>query len=249
MDKCITALLAGALLSAAALAPGPSASTPMGAEVQGAEYDAARGVTTVHVVNTSHKEISAIDLAFQVTFADGTESAPGSSFRGQDFVAGITQGRGGFAPGAELDVEFTGQEGPVRAKVDVVIYADGTADVLNGWVFKSLVVNRKGTVRGMRKVDELLNAALSDPSLQHPSATVMAQLKSLYAVIKAGGSLDEDRAGFAMELQVAIQDISHTWQSPDGRSEREDSRLRDYIVRNEEQVALLLPHTEVVARR
>lgn len=247
MDKYIATLLAGAWFGAAALVPGISAFTPMGAEVRGAEYDAERGVTTVHVVNTSHKEISAIDLAFQVTFADGTQSAPDSSFRGQDFVAGITQGRGGFEPGAEFDVEFTGQEGPVRATVDVVIYADGTADVLNERLFKSLVADRKGTVRGMRKVDELLNVALNDPSLQHPSATVIAQLKSLYEVIKAGGSLDEDRAGFAMELRAAIREISHRW--PDGRSEREESYLREYIVRNEEQIALLLPHTEVVARR
>lgn len=249
MDKCIAALFASALLSAAALAPGLSASTPIGAEVQGAEYDAARGVTTVHIVNTSHKEISAIDLAFQVTFADGTQSAPGSSFRAQDFVAGIMQGRGGFAPDAKLDLEFPGQEGPVRATVDVVIYADGTADVVNEQVFKSLVADRKGAVRGMRKVNELLNIALADPSLQHPSATVMVQLESLNAVIKAGGSLDEDRGGFAMELQRAIQDISHTWQSPDGRSEREDRRLREYIVRNEEQIALLLPHTKVIPAR
>jgi len=245
MNRPITAL-AGIALAFAIFAPSLRAANSIGAMVQATDYDAVNKVTTVHILNTSLKEISAIDLSIQVTFADGTQSLLGSSFQGADFLGGITNGGGGIAPGATFDQEFRGQEGPVHATIDVVIYTDGTADVLNESVFKSLIADRKGRVRGLQKVDELLSAALADPAVEDPGAATATQLKSLVARAKHDGNTIEGTAGYEGELQGAIQNLSH---APAGRSEREDTRLRAYIKTNEQQISLILPHTEVTSTR
>src|SRR5271169_5689977 len=126
-------------------------SAPIGAVVQSADYDSAKGVTTVHILNSSHKEISALTLSLRVTFPDGTVSAPGAGEFGLDFLEGIIQGTGGFAPGAVHVQEFLGQAGPVEATVDMVAYSDATADVMNELAFRTLVANRKATVRALQK--------------------------------------------------------------------------------------------------
>jgi len=100
-----------------------------GPEVQRAIYDPVKGITTVHIVNTSHKEISALNLSFRVTFPNGTKSLPGAARIGIEFLEGIIQDKGGFQAGTSYDYVFAGQPGPVEATVDMVAYTDGTADV------------------------------------------------------------------------------------------------------------------------
>jgi hypothetical protein len=231
----------------------PSANNPVarsasvGAVVQSSDYDAAKGVTTIHIVNTSSKEISDLDLSIQVTFPDGTVSTAGGSFFGLDFLEGIIQGKGGLAPGATVDQEFTGQTGRVQATVDLVAYADGTADVLNEQALKDLVANRKARVRALQKVNELLNDALANPKEQHPSATVAAQLKSLVEAIKRQKSGEGGAAFYASELQAATQNIANVLGSPRlTEPEFEGNRLRGLIKTHEDRISLMLPHTELV---
>jgi hypothetical protein len=233
-------------------------SRTIGATVQGADYDAAKGVTTLHILNTSGKVITFLQMPIIVTFPDGTESLPGSNSMGLEMLSYLIevertghpaegQGNGGIQPGAVLDYEIAGQPGPVRATVELVAYADGTADVLNEERFKDLVASRKGMVRGLQKANELLNIALADPTIEHPSLTVAAQLKALAAAIsqqkysEAGGG----SGWYGLELQVAAQNIQNRWQDPAGRSDLEDSQLRELIKRHEEEISLIVPHTEL----
>jgi hypothetical protein len=221
-------------------------SASIGAVVQSVDYDATKGVTTVHILNTSHKEISALTLSLRVTFPDGTVSAPGASVFGLDFLEGIIQGKGGFAPGAIHSQEFPGQAGPVQATVDMVAYADGTADVTNELAFKTLIANRKAKVRALQKVDELLNNALADPAEKHPSARVAAELGALLTATDQQKTTEEGAANYEAELKGAIQDLNNKPQSPLGRSDLEDNTLRALIKTHRDRIAVTMRHTELV---
>ncbi|HEV3384976.1 MAG TPA: hypothetical protein VG097_09170 [Gemmata sp.] len=58
-----------------ALALGASASLhawpPIGAEVQSWHYDSATNIVTLKIINTSHKDIIAFNIAIKETYADG----------------------------------------------------------------------------------------------------------------------------------------------------------------------------------
>jgi hypothetical protein len=234
------------------------ASPPMGAMVQNSHYDPIKRTMTFSVVNVSRKDITAFSLQLRETFADGTEAT--SEFT-LDFLPGMIStieqgheiepggGNGAFAPGATRNTqEFSQSPGgqKLSATVDMVAYADGSTDVLNERSFRALVLRRKGDVLAMRKVDELLRAALADPKVDHPSVTVAAQLKGL-AVALQNKTLSADNpedyvgSGFV----DAIQDISHAPTIPGGRSGKEDGYLLTLIRTHENRISLLLPHTQL----
>jgi hypothetical protein len=196
----------------------------------------------MHIVNVSQKEISAIDVSLSALF-------PGASTYGVDLLEGIVQGKGGLAPGGVYDLEVPGQPGesPAQGIVDMVIYVDGTADVLNTVVFKGMVLRRKGDVLAMQKANELMTKALADPTDQHPSATVAGQLKALaYRLQTDKNKNPDDPASYeGAGLLVAAQDANNVQRDATGRSDTEDSSLRQLIKYHEERISLMLPHTVV----
>jgi hypothetical protein len=240
-------LLAVALLFSAHLAR----SAPIGAEVQSSNYDQVKGITTVRIVNTSQKLITAISVSLRLAHPDGTISI---SQYGGDFLpfmayaaaSGIPQqqGNGGLAPGAVFAMEVpTGQQlvQTTSATVDVVVYDDATADVLNEPVFRSFTLGRKGRVLGLQRAAELLQKALADPNDPHPSITVAGQLKALATQHNAnpGGEAFE-----GLGLLDAATDISNAPKSL-GRSQKEDDYLRALIKTHEKRISFLLPHTQL----
>jgi len=235
-------LMATALL----FSPGLAQSAPIGAEIQSSNYDPVRGVTTVRIANASHKEISALGLSLTVTFPSGKASTPGASEFFLDFLGGIVQGKGGFAPGAIHEEAFPGQAGPVQATVDMVAYTDGTADVTNDLAFRTLIANRKAEVRALRKVDELSSNALADPAEQHPSARVAAELKGLLAAMDQQATPEEGAAAYGAELLRAIQDLNNKPRSPLGRSDLEDTMLRSLMKTHADRISVTMRHTDLV---
>lgn len=214
------------------------ASRPIGAVVRSADYDSAKGLTVVHVVNTSTKEITGIGFSFQVVLADGSLTDRG--YYGLDFLQGVIQGKGGIASGATYDVEFSGQRGPVQAMVDTVVYADGSAAVLSDINFLHISADRKGRLAAWQKINEVLNNALSDP---HPNARATTQLRSLLAATKAkpsdGSSAAEaSNVGFQLELQTAILNTSHLQSADD---------LRTLIKMNSECISTAMHHVSLTA--
>ncbi len=215
----------------------------IGAEVQSANYDPVKGITTIQIVNASHKEISAINLSIRVTFPDGTITPPGASEFRVEFLEGIIQGKGGFAPGALCTQEFPGQAGPVQATVDMVAYSDGTADVLNERAFIRLITDRKARARATQKVNELLSQALAHSAEEHPSATVAAQLRSLVAAIGQQKIAEEGAANYASVLQSAIQNLDNAARLS---SVAENNLLRALIEGNNQHIPILTRHSALV---
>lgn len=219
-------------------------SAPIGAVVQSSTYDPAKAVTSVRIVNTSQKPITDISLLMRVIHPDGTVSF---SQYGGDFTpfmayaatSGLPQeSSGALAPGAAftLDVPM-GQQSveTVSASVDVVVYDDGTADVLNEAVFRSIQAQRKGCMLGLRRAVKLMQEALADPNDPHPSITVAAQLKAL---------AKQDTTFEGMGLLEPVADISNAPKSS-GRSQKEDDRLRELIKMYGDRASFLLPHTQL----
>jgi hypothetical protein len=227
------------------------ASPPIGAAVQDSHYDAQKGIVTFSILNVSRKDITALSLQVRVIFTDGTLRI----FEyGGDFLPfmiylaeeGHPTAEGVRAPGAvfAMDVPLGQQEvQSASAIVDVVVYADDTADIINEQIFKSIVSQRKGRMLGMQKANELLQKALADPTVTHPSVTVAAQLKALakeYQTNPPAGGTHE-----SLGLLDAATSISNAPKSPTGRSDKEDTYLRVLIKTHERRISLFLPHTEL----
>jgi hypothetical protein len=223
---------------------------PIGAVVQESRYDPAKGVATFSILNRSHKGITAVNLLVRVIRRDGTTITSGY---GGDFlpymVQAIDEGlpdNGVFAAGTvfAMDVPLGQQEVQVAsASVDVVVYADDTADVLNKQIFESIISARTGRILGMQKANELLENALADPNDPHPSVTAVAQIKKLLEQYHAN-----PQAGAAYEglgLADAAMNIANAPKSPAGRTENEDSYLRKLIKTHQNRVSLFLPHTKL----
>jgi hypothetical protein len=225
------------------------ASPPIGAVVQDSHYDAQKGIVTFNILNTSHKDISALSLLVRINHPDGTA---GVFEYGGDFLPYMIyvienpqqKSNGAIAPGATFAMDVpTGQQEvqSASATVDVVVYADTTADVLNKEIFASIVSQRKGRVLGMQKANELLQKALADPADAHPSITVAAQLKALakeYQTNPPAGGTHE-----SLGLLDAAMTISNAPKSPTGRSDKEDGYLRSLIKTHQNRISLFLPHT------
>jgi hypothetical protein len=155
-------------------------------------------------------------------------------------------GEGALRPGAIIAVDVPLGQQKVQtasATVDVVAYADGTADVLNQKVFEMIVAQRKGAILGLQKANELLENALADPNDAHPSITVAAKLRALakqYETNPPSGAESE-----AAGLLDAATNISNAPKSPTGRSEKEDSYLNALIKRHQDRISIMLPHTKL----
>jgi len=63
--------------------------------------------------------------------------------------------------------------------VDVVIYADGTAQVQNQDRFKDIIDQRTAAFWTLEKVDDAIEKVLADPPTEHPTASVVARLKAV----------------------------------------------------------------------
>jgi hypothetical protein len=215
---------------------------PIGAVVQGSHYDPSKQIVTFNLVNTSHKDITAFSLLVRANFPDGTA---GIWSYGGDFLPHIAQmGTGALAPGAVFSVNVPVGQQPLQsasATVELVVYADDTADVLNQSMFNTIVAQRKGRMLGLQKANELLQLALADPNDAHPSITVAAKLKALAKQYENNPSAGEESLG----LLDAATNISNAPKSAIGRSDKEDAFLRALVKTQQGRVSVMLPHTQI----
>ena len=200
---------------------------------------------TFNILNTSNKNITAFSLLVRLIYPDGTA---GTREYGNDFLPFMAenQGNGAIVPGATFAIDVPlGQQQiqTASATVELVVYADATADVLNEQAFASISAQRKGWILGYQKANELIQKALADSNDPHPSTTVAAQLKAQAKQYEtnppAGG------AYAALGLLDAATNVSNSPKSPNGRSQKEDDFLRGLVKAHQSRISLSLPHTQV----
>jgi hypothetical protein len=245
-----------------ALRASPRPASIAGATVQAVKFDPTTNQLTLRVANISHKDISAIGFTIFATYPkpdggivplgwtidllggiisyalDGQEVEPGAGH-------GIAAGR--FR---DLNVPIPMPALNYRAILNVVVYADSTADVLDEAAFQRIVMHRKGELLGMQKANELLASALVDPNGDHPSLIVAAKLKALVHAldINQHKNADDSASYVGLGFLDAIQNLENTPRDPAGRSVMEDDHLRAFIRSREDRISLLSSHTEVVER-
>jgi|SRR5690348_214898 hypothetical protein len=214
----------------------PSKAGPPGAVVQGWNYDAVKNMLTVHVVNTSNKEITVYNLSVTVKFTDGTQSTSEIYNDYLPLMASIKvspglsakYGNGAFIPGASRD-EIILNTAPkpvsnVIADVDLVAYSDGLVDGSNKRALGHILARRKGELLALQKANQIIK--------QSPDRkTAAAGLKRLADVAHAeNGSQPE--GNMEVTLRGMADNIGAT-------------SLADLAAENDAKIAFITPHTQL----
>jgi hypothetical protein len=179
------------------------ASPPIGAVVQTWHYDPLTNIVTLKILNTSHKDITAFNIAIKETYANGRveqhemlEDLVGKVLRAKELEGDHSRGAelfrkqygdGAFHPGEVHDEIIGVQQGfqTIEAVVNVVTYMDGTADAANNDALGRIVDERQATVASQKMIAEAIQTALADPNDSAPSATAAKAIQDRASVWKA----------------------------------------------------------------
>ena len=224
-----------------------SQSPKMGVVIQSTEDNPA--ITTVHLLNISGKEVTAFNLSVQQTLPDGKTFKP--SAHTEDMLGGYLLHGKAFSPNSTVDVPM----GKILVQipkpvdetmvVDVVIYADGTAQVQNQDRFKNIMDQRTARFQTLEKVDDAIEKVLADAAAEHPTASVVAHLKGVLddeqkkadtdnrAVIQGNGSPGE------MQLESEIRNLTRLV------NRNQEAPLDKMLQQNKSELAKLAPHVHV----
>jgi len=240
--------------------------TLMGVVIESWHYDPAQKAVILHLVNNSHKDVTAFNISILEKYADGSTSyldgTPSNIHDHQlmedmlglliNIQLGVSpgSGRGTFVAGTSRDYpDFVGKDvSGIDAVVDVVAYADGSADVLdNDRAFRNLTAERKGRLLAMEKVTDVIKRALADAMVSDP---VSAALNELLPFAESLGAKTKNRSpevaenNVARNLQGDIQNLQRMQQEKMSGTERQS--LERYVEYLERMIGLLKPHCELV---
>ncbi len=240
--------------------------TLMGVVIESWHYDPAQKAVILHLVNQSHKDVTAFNISILEKYADGSTSyldgTPSDIHDHQmmedmlglliSIQLGVSSGsgKGTFVAGTSRDYpDFVGKDvSGIDAVVDVVAYADGSADVLdNDRAFRNLTAERKGRLLAMEKVTDVTKRALADAMVSDPVSVALNELlpfaESLDAKTK-NRSPEVAENNVARNLQGDIQNLQRMQQEKMSGTQRES--LERYVEYLERMIGLLKPHCELV---
>ena len=232
----------------------PLANTLLGVVIERWRYDPAAKTVILHLVNNSHKDVTAFNISIAERYADGStdyvDGTPNDIHDHQVMEDKVNlylmDGRSGkFLAGTTLDylIPEAKDIADVEAILDVVAYADGTADVQNDRAFRNLMAARKGPLLAMQKVDEIIKRVLADPMVSSPVAEVLRALRPLADANQKNRPPEDPEYFEAMNLRNEVNNLemmrSHS-------NERE--RLMQYVEQQEKRIALMKPHCELVTK-
>lgn len=224
-------------------------SSDMGVVVQRTDENSDKFTTTVHLLNISNKEVTAFNLSVQQTLPDGKTFK--SSAHTEDMLGVYLVTGKAFSPNSTFDVQIGKTlvqiPKPVDETlvVDVVIYADGTAQVQNQDRFKDITEQRKAGFRTLEKVNEAIEKVLADRSTEHPTASVAARLKAVLDddqkkadtannnVISGGGEPGE------AQLEDVIRNLTRFV------NRNREAPLLEMLQNNKSELAKLAPHLHI----
>src|SRR5229473_8339955 len=234
-----------------------------GVVIESWHHDPVQKTVTLHLVNRSNKDATAFNISIAERYADGsTDYADGrpndihDHQRIEDMLAAMVNiqmgvvrpggGNGTFAAGTTHDyVMHEGKDiADIEAVVDVVAYADGTADVQNNdRAFRNLMAERKGGLLAMEKVNDVIKRVLADPMVSDPVSAALNELlpytESLDANTK-NGSPEVAENNVARNLRGDIRNLQYMQRDKITRES-----LARYVEYQEKQIALLKPHANL----
>jgi len=230
------------------------ASPPIGEVFQTWHYNLQTNIVTAQIVNMSHKDITGYNISIKETYADGPVKRHEvlcdyvgrivllQRVQGTADEAGIRKqfGDGLFHPGESRNEIFGVQPGltDFQAVVDVVAYADQTADATNNDGLQRLLTHRKATVASTHLANEIIKAALADPNDADPAATAATKLQERITLWNAQPHTTPDfEPG---EVKGMVDELKRMSVHHDKRD-----ALQQYVARREAEVAALSPHAKL----
>ncbi len=186
----------------------PRSAPVTGAVVQTWHYDSQTNLVTAQIVNVSHKDITAYNISIKETYAGGrpvrshelmTDTAGEPAFIqelqgtvGEENLRKALRSTGGvgdglFHPG-ESRKEIIGVQPGLQnfeAVIDVVAYADSTAEATNNDALQRLISHRKVALTSRQAANDIIKAALADPNDSDPAATAAKQIQNRITVWQA----------------------------------------------------------------
>jgi hypothetical protein len=161
----------------------------------------------------------------------------------------VAGGNGTFAAGTTRDQMIPEPRDipDVHAFVDVVVYADGTADVQNERAFRELAVMRKGQLQAMEKVTGVVKRVLADPMASDLTAEALRELAPLADAQGENHSPQDTEFYLRMNLRNDVKNLQmlqglQIW-SRTNMTERD--WLIQYVEQDEKRIALMSPHCQL----
>src|SRR5712692_8908598 len=237
------------------------ASPPIGAVVQTWHYDPQANTVTVRIVNISDKNITAVNMSINETFADHSVN---NHERLVDMLAAVvlvqqikgtpdedrirTQLGDGTLPAHQsFDRVFRYADGKVvtdfHATIDVVAYADGSAEATNIAALARLREHRKAELLSYEKASQILKEVLADSAIQTPTEEAAARLEKFLIAWKAQPHSSVDLEPGIME--AVVRDLKNAPRVAAAQHIGEAEFLQRYVAEKEQHISMLSTHTQL----
>lgn len=217
-------------------------SASLGAVVQDWHYDAATNRIMLKIVNTSHKDITAWNVSIKETYENGHVSQHETLEELLGNIILYGEAEGAFHPGEVRDQKQFAQPGMVltdyQAVVDVVAYADGTAESTNSDALGQIIKERQAAVTAQKMATEIIKTALADQSDSNPSTTAVTKIEQ-----RVNDWNKQEHRGNKWDLDtVTLQSIANELKQTPGKED-----AQKIVTKEEAKTALLSAHATLKA--
>lgn len=232
--------------------PLKAASPPIGAVVESWSIDTQNHTVTLHIFNSSAKEITAYNIKIRETYGSRVNEHEFSTdtvalMFNIDENAGTPRGEelqrrygknGTFAPSSNHDEVIVVQPGltDFSAVMDTVIYADKTAESTNPDGLKRLLDARARFATTIQAGNDIIQKALANPDDPNPDQTALAQIEAFQ---NKGNHQAEAGAFYQIKADLKGAAIAAPLH---GQSIRD--YLNNYVAKRNERATKLLEHSK-----
>jgi hypothetical protein len=239
----------------ALLAPLQAQRQKTGLIIQSWKYDPETKELTLKLVNLSGKDI----IAYNISDSDGSTDlygrpkSPGEHLEdslGMLINAQMSgkeppkdQPNGPLAAGATRSLMLWAKDISVKAVVDLVVYADATAEVLNEHAFSQIVAIRKGPLLAMEKVSKVIKQVLADPTITNPGAAAVEELRRELVEAEKHNNPEVSEGNQTVALQSAVADLERSQWKYLRVTERD--YLKQYVENMDKRITLTAPHCQL----
>lgn len=228
-----------------------------GLVIQSWKYDPETKQLALNLVNLSGKDITAYNISDSDGSKDylGRPNPPGEHLEDalgvlimeqmtgekppKDYPGGV------FASGATRTLTLWAKDTSVKVVVDLVVYADGTAEVFNEHAFSQIVAVRKGALMAMQKVSKVLKQVLADATITNPAAAAGEELKREVVEAEKHNNPEVAEGNEKVELQNEVATLERIQRPGFLRSVSAGDWLKQYVEEMDKRIALTAPHCQI----
>jgi hypothetical protein len=226
-----------------------------GLVIQSWKYDPETKHLALKLVNLSGKSI----IAYNISDSDGSTDlygrpkSPGAHL--EDSLGVLINAQmsgkelptdrpnGPLAGGATRSLILGAKDISVKAVVDLVVYADATAEVLNEHAFSQIVAMRKGHLIAMQRVSKVIKQVLADPTTTNPGAAAVEGLRQELVESEKHNNPEVSEGNQTVALQSAVADLERSQWKYLRVAERD--YLKQYVENMDKRITLTAPHCQL----